>query len=169
MQNETIQKILDFIKKETKQDAFHVTLEPDAPTGIFDSKFSGLPYWDSTKPYPKDENGNPLLLLAQFNFDKDKVSAPLPTKGILQFFIADNEDFGLHNEDFAVVYHETIDTTITEQTLADMGISFCLDDLETLPVCEPCGVTITPKTVSMNMSDVRFLTIFQKAVKSILT
>lgn len=168
MQNETIQKILDFIKKETKQDAFHVTLEPDAPTGIFDSKFSGLPYWDSTKPYPKDENGNPLLLLAQFNFDKDKVSAPLPTKGILQFFIADNEDFGLHNEDFAVVYHETIDTTITEQTLADMGISFCLDDLETLPVCEPCGVTITPKTVSMNMSDVRFLTIFQKAVKSIL-
>ncbi len=169
MKNETMQKILHFIEKETKQNAFCVTVAPDAPTGIFDSKFAGLPYWDNTKPYPKDVNGNPMLLLAQFNFDKDSVSAPLPTNGMLQFFIANDESgWGIMNQDFAVVYHETIDTSITEQALAQMGISFCLDDLDMFPVCEPCGVTISPKTVSMNMSDARFLTIFQKAVKAIL-
>lgn len=168
MPNETIQKILDFIQKETTQNAYSVVVETDAPTGIFDSKFSGLPYWDDTKAYPKDQQGNPMLLLAQFNFDKDKVTEPLPTKGMLQFFIANDEDFGLWKDEFAVVYHETIDTTITEQKLAEMGITFCADDLEMFPVCEPCGVRITPQTVSMNMSDTRFSSIFQKAVKAVL-
>lgn len=168
MQNEIIQKFLDFIKNETKQTAYSVTVETDAPTGIFDSKFAGLPYWDSTKPYPKSADGKPLLLLAQFNFDKDKVDDPLPTKGMLQFFVPNDDIFGFGNDDFAVVYHENIDTTITEKKLADMGITFSLEDLDMFPVCKPCGVTINKETVYMNMEDVRFFGVFQKAMKEIL-
>lgn len=168
MENETMKKILDFIEAETTQNAYRVEVDADAPTGIFDSKFAGLPYWDNTKPYPTDVNGNPMLLLAQFHFDKDHVTAPLPTTGILQFFIANDDNWGIQNDDFAVIYHEQIDTSITEEKLAEMGVTFCIDDLEMFPVGEPCGVRLIPQTVSMDMSDTRFLSVFQKAVKAVL-
>lgn len=40
---------------------------------IFDSKFGGISYWDFSKEFPTDSKGEKLSLLAQINFDKEKL------------------------------------------------------------------------------------------------
>lgn len=39
-----------------------------AETGRYDSKIAGDPYFPKHEPYPKDESGRPMKLLAQINF-----------------------------------------------------------------------------------------------------
>lgn len=58
-------------------------------TDLLDSKLGGTPYWERTKAYPRDENGVPMRLLLQLNFDRLALKDNrLPQQGILQFFIA---------------------------------------------------------------------------------
>lgn len=85
-------------------------------TTPLESKFGGRPYWLKKEPYPTAKNGDPLRLLAQINFSEMEVSIPdYPTEGILQFFVADDDVYGLDFDDltnqdtFRVVYHETIE------------------------------------------------------------
>ena len=79
------------------------------------SKFGGEPYWLKADDYPTSQNGDPLRLLAQINFSEIEQSIPnFPTTGILQFFVAEDDVYGLNFEDgtnqdtFRIVYHEMI-------------------------------------------------------------
>lgn len=56
------------------------------------SKFGGLPFYPAEKEVPKDNNGKPLRFLAQLNFSEIPNLAPFPKKGLLQFFIAEDDD-----------------------------------------------------------------------------
>lgn len=153
--NERILKIVEELKKRTAQEAYALTIQPDRTPTLFDSKFGGLPYWDLQKPYPTDPEGEKMLLLAQINFDAAKVDAPLPQKGMLQFFIAKNDMFGLdfdaqdQQNTFRVIYHETIDQTITAEQVKDLGIPEGLSDGESMdtPVEKEVVVSVTKKTV----------------------
>ncbi len=83
-------------------------------TTIFDSKIGGMPYWPKDLVYPKDTDGNKMVLLAQLNFSNLPHVENFPTKGILQFFIANDDCYGVNFDDyteqstFKVVYHENI-------------------------------------------------------------
>jgi uncharacterized protein YwqG len=57
-------------------------------TNFTDSKFAGYPYLPKTMKYPKDIDGNYLILLAQINFEQCHSFHPFPSRGILQFFIS---------------------------------------------------------------------------------
>jgi uncharacterized protein YwqG len=93
----------------------HIKAQPSDTLFLFDSKFGGHPYWPKDKPYPKDGDGNYLYLLAQLNFSQIPHLEGYPEKGLLQFYVAADDLYGINFEDqteqknFRVIYFE--DTT----------------------------------------------------------
>lgn len=111
-----------------------VTVLPDIQPGICDSKFGGVPYWDMTKPYPTDYNGEKLMLLAQINLDQIEKNELLPENGMLQFFTGLDDVF---------------------------GINFDNPDIEEYtPLWKECAVKIEKTKAYMGESDYRFDTLF---------
>ncbi len=126
--SEMIKKLVELFKERTAQDAYSLTIQPDVQPDLCGSKLSGLPYWDLSKPVPVDGEGKPMLLLAQINFDRAGTAAPLPTHGMLQFFIRSDDDvFGAcfdgedEDKNFRVIYHGTVDESVTREQVAALG------------------------------------------------
>ena len=71
------------------------------------SKFLGQPYLPVGTPYPHDEKGQPMLLVAQLNFAEIPALAGFPSTGILQFFISPTEWYNA--DDYQVLYHAATD------------------------------------------------------------
>lgn len=94
---------------------------PGQSLTLWQSKFGGLPYLPKAFAYPSDADGNFLRLLAQFNFAELPAGTDFPHQGILQFFIAADDDlYGLDFDDqfdqnqFRVVYFEQVSTDDSE-------------------------------------------------------
>ena len=138
--NERSRQILDEIKRRTLTTAYQLEFDTESAPTIFDSKVGGLPYWDPAKTYPTDSKGNKMYLLAQINFDREKVESPLPQSGMLQFFLAYDDAYGLHYHDeirqknWRVVYHEKIDTNMNAELVEGLGIP---TDTENQEYCSP--------------------------------
>ncbi len=85
---------------------------------VFDSKLGGTPYFPKDMEYPCVESGvkagKPLVLLAQLNFEELPHIPDFPTRGILQFFIDDDDCYGcdfsdaMRQDSYRVIYHGTI-------------------------------------------------------------
>ncbi|MGN7356768.1 YwqG family protein [Paenibacillus sp. SAF-054] len=66
-------------------------------TKPWESKLGGCPYLRNINEYPLDEDGRPMLFLAQINLtDLDKLDE-LPGSGLLQFYVANDDMFGLES------------------------------------------------------------------------
>ncbi|MEC3839735.1 YwqG family protein [Bacillus amyloliquefaciens] len=92
-----------------------------AETGRYDSKIAGDPYYPKHEPYPEDESGRPMKLLAQINFADMPGLPDFPDIGILQFYISVSDDvYGLNFDDgcaqtgFCVKYFEHVTEQETE-------------------------------------------------------
>ena len=164
-----LDEVIEEIKNRTRKPCYKITVDKTATPAISDSKFGGLPYWDLTKEYPTDSKGNKLLLLAQINFDKEQLDKPLPSKGMLQFFIEsfENDDcYGMDfdhqdNQDgFRVVYHEKIDTSITKEDIEKLSIPTD----EYFPVDRELAITITPDEDYMSTDEDAFDDTFREIV-----
>ena len=80
---------------------------------IFRTKIGGDPYWPKDMEWPK-ANGKPLLCIAQLNFS-DLPSIPdFPTKGIMQFFILNDDIWNVSDDRIRVIYHKDIITDTTK-------------------------------------------------------
>ena len=66
---------------------------------LWQSKVGGQPYLPLDMAYPIDSNGNPLVLLAQFNFTEIPNLPDFPSQGILQFYIATDDLYGMNFDD----------------------------------------------------------------------
>ncbi|MFV5190915.1 YwqG family protein [Acinetobacter courvalinii] len=81
---------------------------------LWQSKIGGEPYLPLDTAYPVDSNGNPLALLAQFNFAEIPSLPNFPDQGILQFYIAADDLYGMNFDDqqqqsgFKVLYFEQV-------------------------------------------------------------
>ena len=64
-------------------------------TKPWDSKLGGCPYLEGVEDYPTDEYGKPMLFLAQINLADLENLAELPDRGLLQFYVANEDLFGL--------------------------------------------------------------------------
>jgi uncharacterized protein YwqG len=73
----------------------HITPTENEALNLWQSKFGGLPYLPKDCEYPRDNKGNPLFLLAQINLAEMPELEGFPEEGILQFYIADADDYGL--------------------------------------------------------------------------
>ena len=93
--------LIQFIKNKTQKDAYTINLLPEKTPSIFDSKLSGIPYWDLENPFPLDSEGNNLSLLCQINFSEENVEGSiLPQEGILQFFISTDDPYFGTSDDY---------------------------------------------------------------------
>lgn len=86
--------------------------QPGAHLPLTQSKLLGHPYLPVGTPYPHDELGQPMILLAQINFAEAPALPPYPTAGILQLFVSPTEWYDM--EDYSVLFHP--DSTAEAQT-----------------------------------------------------
>lgn len=96
--------------KPTKDNFLEDTLN------VKQSKFLGKPFLPETIEYPKDRNGNPMILLAQLNFEEIPRLEKFPEDGILQLFISPTD---WYEEDVAILYHTGED--IEKKALEDFS------------------------------------------------
>ena len=123
---EKLDDILKTIREKTETEVVLIRIE-NGQTSLTGSKIGGYPYWPAEMEYPVDSNGNKLVLLAQINF-ADIRYGKLPDKGLLQFFVAFDDVLGLEKEKgYKVVYHENIDSGITEDDVKNRGIQSNVD------------------------------------------
>lgn len=153
---EVIEKIRTAAAERTARKAIGFTLDYDAKPTLFSSKVGGVPYWDMSRPYP-NVDGRKLMLLAQFNLSELPENDIFPREGMLQFFVNEECEYEC-NEEATVVYHRTIDSSVTEDAVMALGIITSLTDDETVsfPVTGQMGMKFALKTVSMTCADARF-------------
>ncbi|SDI05012.1 Uncharacterized protein YwqG [Vibrio xiamenensis] len=100
---------------------------PQNAENIWSSKFGGKPYWPKNMSYPETESGNKLILIAQLNFEELPQLEGFPHTGILQFFIANNQYYGMDidrsveeiissHDGYQVIYHPVIDNNQSHLT-----------------------------------------------------
>ena len=100
----TSTELKDMMRK-TKKDVIRIDMANE-PVTITSSKLGGQPYWSTDKVLPEN-----MLFLAQINFAEVPKTKLLPEKGVLQFFIEDENCFGLFNGEkgYKVIFHENTD------------------------------------------------------------
>ena len=118
-------EIWDKYQKTIQTKAFtKITLTEDE-LKITDSKVMGLPYIPKGAEIPQTANGDKMMMIAQINCDDLQGLANFPEKGILQFFVLNDEDglLGLDfdnqtvQDSFRVIYHEEIEEFYDENEL----------------------------------------------------
>ena len=159
-----VQAVVEEIKRRTAMDCWQLTIQPGVQPRLFDSKFGGLPYWPPAMAYPKDSEGEQLILLAQINLEQIGAAEPLPQTGLLQFFVGQGDSFGADwDEDcpngFRVIWHKDIDFTLTQEQVQAMGIPTHAG-LEYFPVREEAAVTAQRATAWLSPQDNRFDSLF---------
>ena len=88
----------------------------DGPAGgaATASRFGGSPAWLADAPPLLGKNGRPMVFLLQINFADAPALDGFPDKGLLQFFVEDDDVHGCEfpsktGEGFAAIYRETTD------------------------------------------------------------
>ena len=166
-----IKQLAEKIKELSKTDYYEIKISEESPE-IWDSKIGGIPYWTPDKVYPTNSEGKKLFLLAQINFDKEKVDSPLPKNGMLQFFINDDNEMGLNFDDmtqqnnFRVIYHEMIDYKITKDSIIQLDIPNS-KNASSFPVYGENKISLKKGTDYVNTYDIRFDHFFKIAYKEI--
>lgn len=168
---EKIKKLIEKIKNESETDYYQIKITREEPE-ILDSKVGGLPYWTPDKDFPTDQKGKKMFLLAQINFEKEKTSSPLPEKGLLQFFIADDDMMGMDLDDqitqknFKVIYHENIDYNITKESVEKLGIKSS-KEAKNHPATGEYKLSLIKAKDYTTTNDYKFETFFANAYKEI--
>lgn len=138
------------IVERNTEPALRFTLEKGEP-GIFESKVGGTPYLPRGMEWPVDADGNAMGLLAQVDCAALAALPDFPHTGLLQFFVALNDTWGLSFGDqteqanFRVLYHETVDPSVTAEEVNAKGQPHPEDYGS--PVCEACRILFAGPSV----------------------
>ncbi len=99
---------------QTQKTFIRATSQALRKTKLWESKVGGVPYLPKNLAWPTNPEGRGLFFLAQINFAETPPLAPFPSKGILQFFINDDDLYGMdfdngENPDtFRVLFHPEV-------------------------------------------------------------
>ena len=105
----------DLLKK-TLTAYIRINAQTAPPDQAWDSKIGGVPYMNASEEFPIDSNGKPMFFLAQINCENLGQVGHFPTKGLLQFFMAES-----------AMYGEPAETKVAVRYVADFTND--LDDL----------------------------------------
>ncbi|MEG4999264.1 YwqG family protein [Microcoleus sp. B4-D4] len=130
----------------------------------WESKFGGLPYLPKGFEYPKTSEGKYLFLLAQINFSEVPPLDGFPDRGILQFYILDNDVYGLDFDNLVDVDNPTVEDGFKiiyfpqpELNVENMITNYnFLPEPENFPVRGCCSLQFTKKYAPISTSDYRF-------------
>lgn len=169
-------KITAEMETMSRKSAYKLTLDRERTPSLTDTKFGGVPYWDSRCEYPVSSKGEKLFLLAQINLSDVKDCEKLPSSGLLQFFIGANDLYGMDfenyisNDSFRVVYHENLDESITKDDVLSLGIPTNLngeDDDFLFPVAGELAVNVATTEVSIGTEDFEYERYMNKAASEL--
>lgn len=112
--------LVDLIEKN-KKEMICIDVVKTKPN-LFQSKFGGLPYIAKDKEAPTNSEGDGLTFLAQINIEELPANNIYPMKkGLLQFFILNDDGYGLFDDrdrsNYKVIYYEDIDKSVTEDEI----------------------------------------------------
>lgn len=171
--SEHVKALIAELERRTATDCWKLTIQPDKQPSLLDSKIGGLPYWDPDLEYPTDQKGNKMALLAQLNFSQLGTEEPLPTSGLLQFFISVQDDlFGLdfdsptEQRNFRVVYHAEPDQSITKEQVEALELPTHQDG-EYFPVFREALLVGQKTTACMGPYDIHFDDIYHEITKEL--
>lgn len=171
--SEKAKAIVAEVKRRTAAPCWKLTLQPEGPCGLLDSKVGGLPYWDPALPYPTDSQGNKMTLLAQLNFAQLETEDPLPRAGMLQFFIGQDDVFGMdfdepdRQKDFRVVYHPEPDPALTLEQIRALDLPTHVEADCCTPVFQEAVFTAEKTVGYMGPEDGRFDALFREVVRAV--
>ena len=171
--SEKAKAIVAEVKRRTEISCWKLTLQPEGPCGLLNSKVGGLPYWDPALPYPTDSQGNKMTLLAQLNFAQLGTEAPLPAQGLLQFFIGQDDVFGIDfdqpdsQKDFRVVYHPEPDPALTLEQIQALDLPTHVEADCCTPVFQEAVFTAEKTVGYMGPEDGRFDALFREVVRAV--
>lgn len=140
-----------------------IKLSPE-PCVIFDSKVGGLPYLPKGAEAPTDIKGNKLFLLAQVNCEDIAELPDFPHKGMLQFFIQDDDLYGSTltvpspQKDWRVVYFPEIDLSVDPAAVAAAYAD--MPEIEFSPISNECKMTFEMASEGLTTGDYRFEQLF---------
>ena len=173
-QNDKIKELVEELKCLSKTDYYQIKIIPNITPEIFDSKLGGLPYWTPDKNYPTNSNGEKLILLAQINFDREKVDSPIPANGMLQFFITNDDMLGMNDDDqteqnnFRVIYHENINYNITKEEVEKLNIPTSNEKAgEDFAIITECKISLEKGVDYIKYGDVQFENFLKIAYKKV--
>lgn len=121
---------------QTKQTFIRATAEKARNTKLWESKVGGQPYLPKGQAWPLSPDGRELFLLAQLNFAEMPPLEPFPAKGIVQFFILDDDLYGMNFDDgenqdtFRVLFHPEV---IQNEAVLQTSFPAMLRDFDELP------------------------------------
>ncbi|MEY3195138.1 MAG: hypothetical protein RIQ78_1235 [Bacteroidota bacterium] len=99
---------------QTVKPFVRVKSNPSRETKRWESKVGGVPYFPMDAVWPCAPDGKELFFLAQINFAEIPALAPFPTRGIVQFFVNDDDLYGMDFDDgenqdtFRVMFHPDV-------------------------------------------------------------
>ncbi|MFC3849540.1 YwqG family protein [Corynebacterium hansenii] len=170
-------EIVEEIQAENQEPACHLRFSGRS-FGIADSHLGGIPYLPHGDKYPTGADGQMLWLCAQVNFAQMPRMGDFPDEGILQIFLSEFDHdggFGLYAEDdgtvqgqWCVLYHPSVDETVTEdECLAKMPRAWDDDTEPWRTPDRPLKMEFLPiELEALSQSDFRFDPLFADALKS---
>lgn len=105
--------------RQTTQPFIRIKALPSRAVSWWESKVGGYPYLPKGIPFPTAPDGRELFFLAQLNFAEMPRLTPFPERGILQFYIYDDDLYGMDFDDgenpdtFRVLYFPEV---LTDET-----------------------------------------------------
>ena len=129
---------------------------------------------DSRKNYQTNSNSEQLILLAQINFDKEKIDSPMPTNGMLHFFITNDDMLGMNNDDqtgqnnFRVIYNENINYNITKEEVGKLNIPTSNEKtVEDFAIINECKISLEKGVDYIKFGDIQFENFLKIAYKKV--
>lgn len=163
-------KAIKEIIAETEKECVRIELDLSHKPSIFESKFAGIGYLPHGEDIPVNSQGQQLRLLAQI--DCSKVDAEnFPRKGLLQFWVVDDDLVGADfdeptvQENFRIIYHETVDETVSEDEIAAKVQPS--DEESYFPIEKETALIFKKSKESMSFSDYRFDKLFTEKFNSL--
>ena len=104
--------------------------------------------------------------------EKENTSSPLPSKGLLQFFISDDDLMGVNYDDetnqnsFRIIYHENIDYSISKESVEQLGFPNS-NKAEFFPANGEYKISLNKTKDYITYHDIKFDKIFAQAYKEV--
>ena len=153
--------------KEIREEILQKTAIPymklqltDTKPSLFDSKVGGIGYVPRDAKIPEDSEGVQLRLLAQIDCAEITLE-DFPHQGLLQFWIYDDDlsgadfDHPTVQNGFRILYHESVDPTVTEAEVLEKTLPFPEDE-SFFPVEKEVALKLKKSMESLSFSDYRF-------------